>query len=165
MDTQDKYDELDNIIRTLDMLVEDLNDKYYIDWINDIKFEAENELEEVSEKLEEERKREEMQQEYLYESSVIQMYEDEENEDIPNLERDLELAEIKAELEKEKKWGIQVEENKYSEIIKGLSFEQLVYERAILKKKETNLYIQKKELDEEFKRRLENGSNVQRFKS
>ena len=55
----------------LDMLVEDLNDKYYIDWINDIKFEAENELEEVSEKLEEERKREEMQQEYLYESSVI----------------------------------------------------------------------------------------------
>lgn len=71
MDTQDKYDELDNIIRTLDMLVEDLNDKYYIDWINDIKFEAENELEEVSEKLEEERKREEMQQEYLYESSVI----------------------------------------------------------------------------------------------
>ena len=71
MDTQDRYDELDNIIRTLDMLVEDLNDKYYIDWINDIKFEAENELEEVSEKLEEERKREEMQQEYLYESSVI----------------------------------------------------------------------------------------------
>lgn len=71
MDTQDRYDELDNIVRTLDMLVEDLNDKYYIDWINDIKFEAENELEEVSEKLEEERKREEMQQEYLYESSVI----------------------------------------------------------------------------------------------
>lgn len=34
------------------------------------------------------------------------MYKDEENEDIPNLERDLELAEIKAEIEKEKKWGI-----------------------------------------------------------
>lgn len=71
MDYQDRYDELDNIVRTLDMLVEDLNDKYYIDWINDIKFEAENELEEVSEKLEKERKREEIQQEYLYESSVI----------------------------------------------------------------------------------------------
>lgn len=71
MDTQDKYDELDNIIRTLDMLVEDLNDKYYIDWINDIKFEAENELAEVSEKLEQEQRREKMQQEYLYESSVI----------------------------------------------------------------------------------------------
>ena len=71
MNTQDRYDELDNIVRTLDMLVEDLNDKYYIDWINDIKYEAENELEEVAEKLEKERRREEMQQEYLYESSVI----------------------------------------------------------------------------------------------
>lgn len=49
-----------------------------------------------------------------------------------------------------------MEENKYSEIVKGLTFEQLVYERALLKKQETNLYIQKKELDEEFKRRLEN---------
>lgn len=71
MDTQDRYDELDNIVRTLDMLVEDLNDKYYIDWINDIKFEAENELEEVSERLEEEQKREEMQMNYEYERSVI----------------------------------------------------------------------------------------------
>ena len=34
------------------------------------------------------------------------MYKDEENEDIPNLERDLELAEIKAEIKKEKKWEI-----------------------------------------------------------
>ena len=34
------------------------------------------------------------------------MYEDEEDEDIPDLEKDLELAEIKAELEKERKWGI-----------------------------------------------------------
>ena len=64
MDYQDRYDELDNIVRTLDILVDDINDKYYIDLINDIKFEAENELEEVAEKLEEERDREEMQQEY-----------------------------------------------------------------------------------------------------
>lgn len=49
-----------------------------------------------------------------------------------------------------------MEESKYSEIIKNLTFEQLVYERALLKKQETNLYIQKRELDEEFKRRLEN---------
>ena len=34
------------------------------------------------------------------------MYEDEEDEDIPNLERDLELAEIRTEIEKERKWGI-----------------------------------------------------------
>lgn len=71
MDYQDRYDELDNIIRTLDILVDDTNDKYYIDLINDIKFEAENELEEVAEKLEEERDREEMQQEYEYERSVV----------------------------------------------------------------------------------------------
>lgn len=71
MDYQDRYDELDNIVRTLDILVDDINDKYYIDLINDIKYEAENELEEVAEKLEKERRREEMQQEYLYESSVI----------------------------------------------------------------------------------------------
>ena len=66
MDTQDRYDELDNIVRTLDILADDINDKYYIDLINDIKFEAENELEEVSEKLEEEQRREEMQQERDY---------------------------------------------------------------------------------------------------
>ena len=71
MDYQDRYDELDNIVRTLDILVDDINDKYYIDLINDIKFEAENELEEVSEKLEEEQRREEIQQEYEYERSVV----------------------------------------------------------------------------------------------
>ena len=48
-----------------------------------------------------------------------------------------------------------MEENKYSEIIKSYSFEQLVYERAILEKEKTNLYLRDKELDVEFKRRLE----------
>lgn len=71
MDTQDRYDELDNIVRTLDILVDDINDKYYIDLINDIKYEAENELEEVSEKLKEEQRREEMQMDYEYERSVV----------------------------------------------------------------------------------------------
>lgn len=71
MDLQDRYDELDNIVRTLDILVDDINDKYYIDWINDIKYEAENELQEVTEKLEEEQRREEMQQERDYWKEVI----------------------------------------------------------------------------------------------
>lgn len=66
MDYQDRYDELDNIVKTLDILADELNDKYYIDLINDIKFEAENELEKVSEKLEEERKMEARQQEKEY---------------------------------------------------------------------------------------------------
>ena len=125
MDYQSIYDDLDNLIRNIDNAIEEIEDKKYmkdyIDSLNYIKYDLENNKEEISEKLEEEQKREEMQQEYLYERSVIQM-----------------------------------EDNKYSEIIKGLTFEQLVYERALLKKQETNLYIQKKELDDEFKRRLEN---------
>ena len=47
-----------------------------------------------------------------------------------------------------------MEDNKYSEIIKKYTFEQLVYERVILDKQKDNLYIQDKELKEEFKRRL-----------
>lgn len=43
----------------------------------------------------------------------------------------------------------------YKKIIQGYTFEQLVYEKAILDKQEINLYTQKKELKEEFKRRLE----------
>ena len=43
---------------------------------------------------------------------------------------------------------------KYSETIKKYTFEQLVYERAILEKEKDNLYIKEKELKEEFKRRL-----------
>ena len=49
-----------------------------------------------------------------------------------------------------------MEENKYSEIIKNFTFEQLVFERAIINKEKTNIYIKDKELDNEFKRRLEN---------
>lgn len=49
-----------------------------------------------------------------------------------------------------------MDENKYEEQIKNFSFEQLVYERAILDKEKTNIYIKDKELTNEFKRRLEN---------
>lgn len=48
-----------------------------------------------------------------------------------------------------------MEENKYSEKIKKYSFEQLVYARTILDKQKEDLYIQDKELKEEFKRRLD----------
>ena len=48
-----------------------------------------------------------------------------------------------------------MEENKYSEIIKGYTFEQLVFERVIIDKQKDNLYIQDKELKEEFKRRMD----------
>ena len=48
-----------------------------------------------------------------------------------------------------------MEEQKYSEILKKYSFEQLVYEKAILEKEKANLYIKDKELTNEIKRRLE----------
>jgi len=48
-----------------------------------------------------------------------------------------------------------MEENKYSEIIKSYSDEQLVKERAILDKQLANIHIKDKELKDEFKRRLE----------
>lgn len=48
-----------------------------------------------------------------------------------------------------------MDENRYEEIIKNLTFEQLVYERALLDKEKTNIYIKDKELTNEFKRRLE----------
>jgi len=52
--------------------------------------------------------------------------------------------------------------SQYSEIIKGYTFEQLVYARAIMDKQKENIYIEDKELKEEFKRRLgvKSGSNV-----
>lgn len=46
-------------------------------------------------------------------------------------------------------------ENKYSDLIQTYTFEQLVYESAILKKEKQNLYIKEKELEQEFARRLE----------
>ena len=48
-----------------------------------------------------------------------------------------------------------MEEQKYSEKIKSYTYEQLVYAKAVLNKQKTNLYSQEKDLDAEFKRRLE----------
>ena len=50
-------------------------------------------------------------------------------------------------------------ENKYSEIIKEYTNEQLIKERAILDKQLTNIHIKDKELKDEFKRRLEEGED------
>ena len=71
MDTQERYDELDNIVTTIDLLIDEISDKYYIDYLNEIKFEAQNELDEVSEQLEEEQEREDREMNYQYERSAI----------------------------------------------------------------------------------------------
>ncbi len=71
MDYQDRYDELDNIVRSIDILIDEITDKDYIERLNEIKYEAQNEKDEISEKLEEEKEREERQQECDYLKEAI----------------------------------------------------------------------------------------------
>jgi len=71
MDYQDKYDELDNIVNTLSLLIDEISDKNYIDQLNEIVFEANNELREVEDKLQEQRDREYAEQEKQYWEGVI----------------------------------------------------------------------------------------------
>lgn len=47
-----------------------------------------------------------------------------------------------------------VEENKYENVIANYTYEQLIFESAILNEQETILYNKKKALKEEFKKRL-----------
>lgn len=71
MNLQERYDELDKIVSSIDVLVDEISDKYYIDMLNEIKFEAQNELEEVEERLQEEYDKEEKQMNYEYERSKL----------------------------------------------------------------------------------------------
>lgn len=71
MELQDRYDELDNLINSLDSLIGELTDKNYIEQLELIKFEAQNEFEEVSKQLSAEQKKEYAEMNYQYERSVI----------------------------------------------------------------------------------------------
>lgn len=71
MDNQERYDELDNIVRSIDVIVDEITDKYYIDMLNEIKFEAQNELEEIQEKLQEEYEEEERERNQQFERSRL----------------------------------------------------------------------------------------------
>lgn len=75
MDYQDRYDDLDNLIRNIDNAIDEIQDKKYmkdhIESLNYIKYDLENQLEEMSEKLEEEQKREERQLENNYWKEAI----------------------------------------------------------------------------------------------
>ena len=53
-----------------------------------------------------------------------------------------------------------IEDNKYENIISKYTEQQLVYERAILIKQFNIIKKQLALLDEECKRRLENGNNI-----
>lgn len=66
MDWQEKYDELDNIISSINILVDEIKDTDYIYMLNDIKYQAQNEMEEVEEKLQAEQDREYAEREKEY---------------------------------------------------------------------------------------------------
>ena len=69
MDLQERYDELDEIICSINLLIDAITDKYYIEDLNEIKYRAQEELEEVQEKLQEENEREEKEMNYQFERS------------------------------------------------------------------------------------------------
>lgn len=71
MDYQDRYDELDNIISSIDILVDEISDKDYKDRLNEIKFDAQDEKEKVEKRLEEEKEEEGKQQEKEYLKEAI----------------------------------------------------------------------------------------------
>lgn len=68
---RNKYDELDNIISSIRILTKEITDKNYIEQLELIQYEAQNELDEIEpqiQKLEEEEEREINRE---YERSVI----------------------------------------------------------------------------------------------
>ena len=71
MELQNKYDELDNIISTLRILIDDLTDKEYIEQLQLIQYQAQDELDEIEPILQEEQDREYNEQMQDYIRSVL----------------------------------------------------------------------------------------------
>lgn len=69
MDYQQRYDELDEIVSSINLLIDEIDDQNYIDDLNEIKYRAQDELGEVQEKLQEEYEREEKEMNYQFERS------------------------------------------------------------------------------------------------
>lgn len=68
---QERYDELDNIISSLDMLIDEITDNEYIEQLREIKYQAENEKEEVEPRLRELQEQEEREMNREYELSQL----------------------------------------------------------------------------------------------
>ena len=71
MDLQDTYDELDDIVRTLDELIGRITNKDYIDQLQETLFQAQNELEEIEPRIEEQYANEEQELQAEYMRSVL----------------------------------------------------------------------------------------------
>ena len=73
MDLQEKYDELDNIIRNIDYAIEETTLpelKDYVEQLELIKYEAQNELQEIEEQLDKQQEVEnrQLEREYILEA-------------------------------------------------------------------------------------------------
>lgn len=71
MELQRRYDELDDIEDTLRLLTERIQDKDYIEELQETMFRAQNEKEKIEPQLLTEREAEERSMNYLYERSVV----------------------------------------------------------------------------------------------
>lgn len=71
MEKEDRYYELENIVSTINVLITEILDKDYIEQLEFIKFQAENEMEEIETELIEEQEKEAREMNYLYERSAI----------------------------------------------------------------------------------------------
>ena len=66
-DLQDRYDELDDIVRTIDELIDRISDKNYIDQLKETMYQAMNEKEDIETRLQEQyaNEEEELRIEYM----------------------------------------------------------------------------------------------------
>ena len=58
MDLEKKYDEYDNIVTTLDNLIDNTEDEYFLDILKETKFEAQDKRDEIQEVLFQEEEKE-----------------------------------------------------------------------------------------------------------
>ena len=68
---RNKYDELDNIISSIRTLTKEITDKNYIEQLELIQYEAQNELDEIEPQIQKLEKEEEREINIEYERSVI----------------------------------------------------------------------------------------------
>lgn len=67
----ERQDELETIIDGIDSIVDNITDKYYIDVLNESKYEAENELEEIEDRICEYENEEEREENIEFEGSRL----------------------------------------------------------------------------------------------
>lgn len=68
---KDRYYELDEIVSSIEILVEQLTDPYYIDVLNEIRFKAQDEREELEPRIAEMEQLEMQEQELEFERSRL----------------------------------------------------------------------------------------------